>query len=365
MGGSVLKSAAPARPVGNGALQPGLFRQEALGDQPARTVSNLFENLRRLNRGEIIAEHPERHLQGTRVSVDRTHGHGNWELYRLDQELYVVVVDGVYDIMHMETVPGEGFMEFHLRLTGVLELTLPGNAGRVVVQGPRLLVWHQPEGLTVTETLKPQMRDTAISLYCRPQFLAELARRNGITHWPLLEELQSHPADAVFHRQFELSPTLLYVAKSLLENPYHRAVRLLYAEAKTLEILCEVLSQVQLLEFTAGAVPASDSEARRLDAARHILATQLSTPPRLLEIARTVGMSESKLKRTFKARFGTTVFDYGLECRMRHALQLLRCRRMSVGQVAYAVGYHHQTSFTSAFFQFFGFLPSKARTDMH
>jgi AraC-like DNA-binding protein len=76
-------------------------------------------------------------------------------------------------------------------------------------------------------------------------------------------------------------------------------------------------------------------------------------------------MSESKLKRTFKARFGATVFDYGLECRMRHALELLRCRRMSVGQVAYAVGYRHQTSFTSAFFQFFGFLPSKARTDMH
>jgi len=38
-------------------------------------------------------------------------------------------------------------------------------------------------------------------------------------------------------------------------------------------------------------------------------------------------MSESKLKRTFKSRFGATVFDYGLGCRMHHALQLLRRRR--------------------------------------
>jgi AraC-like DNA-binding protein len=38
---------------------------------------------------------------------------------------------------------------------------------------------------------------------------------------------------------------------------------------------------------------------------------------------------------------------------------------MCVGQVAYAVGYRHQTSFASAFKDFFGFLPSKARTEMH
>jgi len=33
-------------------------------------------------------------------------------------------------------------------------------------------------------------------------------------------------------------------------------------------------------------------------------------------------MSESKLKRAFKDYFGTTIFEYGLECRMRHALDL-------------------------------------------
>ena len=86
---------------------------------------------------------------------------------------------------------------------------------------------------------------------------------------------------------------------------------------------------------------------------------------RTCDVARSIGMSESKLKRSFKARYGTTVFDYGLECRMRHALELLRCKRMSVGQVAYAVGYRHQTSFASAFQEHFGFQPSKARTQMH
>jgi AraC-like DNA-binding protein len=345
--------------------RPGLFRQEVLGTERALTVTNLFSDLRRLNRGEIIAEHRERHLQGTRLVVDPSHGHGFWELYRLDRDLYVVAVDGVYDTGRVETVPGEGLVEFCIRLSGVLELSIPGCAGTVRVAGPQLLVWYQPPDVTVTESLRPKMRESCICLYCKPAFLRGLVERNGISQWPLLEQIHNHRGSTPFFRLLDLSPTLLYVAKSLLECPYRRAIRLLHAEAKALELLCEVLTQAQEPQDMTAWSPASAGESRRLDAARHLLRTQLSAPPRLQDIGRLVGMSESKLKRTFKSRFGATVFDYGLECRMHHALELLRGRRMSVGEVACAVGYRHQTSFTAAFVQFFGFLPSKARTEMH
>lgn len=97
--------------------------------------------------------------------------------------------------------------------------------------------------------------------------------------------------------------------------------------------------------------------------ARHIVITQHSPPPLISEIARRVGMSETKLKRTFKVRFGTTIFDMGLDARMRHALELLRCKHMPVSRVALSVGYSHQTSFASAFKKHFGFLPRAARQD--
>jgi transcriptional regulator GlxA family with amidase domain len=181
----------------------------------------------------------------------------------------------------------------------------------------------------------------------------------------LLEEIACHPPNRVWYRQAELSATLLYIATSLLESPYRRGIRLLHAEAKVLELLCEVLAIAeQQYEARSGAVT-TQNEARQLEAARCMVARNLSTPMRIRRVARAIGMSESKLKRMFKARFGVTVFDYGRDCRMRHALELLRCKRMSVGQVAYAVGYRHQTSFCSAFEEFFGFLPSKARTEMH
>jgi AraC-like DNA-binding protein len=222
---------------------------------------------------------------------------------------------------------------------------------------------YQPPGVAVTERIAPKVRDTGVSLYCRPKFLAELAQQNGIERWPILEEIQKQSATTVWMRQAELSPTLLYVGKSLLDSPYTRGIRLLHAEAKALELLCDVLAQGQ--EPESDSLIFTDLESRQLLHARRLLSTQLSEPLRVADIARAIGMSESKLKRTFKARFDITVFDFGLSCRMRHALQLLRCGRLSVGEVAYAAGYRHPTSFSAAFLDFFGFLPRKARTEMH
>lgn len=327
-------------------------------------MANLFTDLRQVNRGEMLAELPERHLQGTRLLIDRAHGHGTWELYRLDENLYVVAADGYYDIAPVESVPGEGMVEFHLRLSGVLEMRLPGYEAPVTVTGPQLLVMYQPPGIDVLERVAPRLHDTAVSLYFRPQYLAELGRRNGVARWPILEEIEQHKGTSVWHRQTALSPTLMYIGKSLLESPYRRGIRVLHAEAKALELLCEVMADAQQEDTRLHPVT-SEIEHRQIDAARRLLADNLNAPPRIRDIARAVGMSESKLKRTFKMRFGITVFDYGLEYRMRHALELLRCKRMSVGQVAYAVGYRHQTSFAAAFQQFFGFLPSKARSNMH
>jgi AraC-like DNA-binding protein len=342
----------------------GLHRQAMVGAGPAKTVQNLFSDLRLISRGEFIGEDVQRHLQGARVLIDRTEGHGTYELYRLDQDLYVIAADSTYDSPRFETVPGEGLVEFHLRVSGVLEMTLPGRFEPLVATGPSLLILYQPEGVDASECVLPKHRDVGVSLFCKPEYLADLLRRNSIARWSMLEEIEAHRgSNTVWHRLLPLSPGLLYVAKSLLQSRYRRGIRLLHAEAKSLELLCEVLSTADT-DAADDAPAVTDTEIRQLETARQMLLTGFSTPSRIADIARTVGMSESKLKRSFKARYGTTVFGFGLDCRMRHALHLLRARRMSVDQVAHEVGYRHQTSFSAAFREHFGFLPRSARNEM-
>jgi AraC-like DNA-binding protein len=341
----------------------GLFRQEFVGTSRAQTVKNLFADLRGVNRGEFIGEDTHRHLQGSRLMIDRTQGYGTWELYRLDQDLYVVAADGVYDSPRFEIVPGEGLVEFHLRLSGVLEMTLPRRFEPVIATGPCLLILHQPVGADVSERVLPKRRDIGVSLYCRPEYLTDLVHRNSISRWPLLEEIRAHQgSDSVWYRILPLSPGLLYVAKSLLQSPFRRGIRLLHAEAQALELLCEVLNSADAGLASRSSTP-KDTEVRQLEAARRVLCSQFTAPPRIAHIARVVGMSESKLKRCFKSRYGITIFDFGFERRMHHALHLLRTQRLSVEQIAHAVGYRHQTSFSSAFRQHFGFQPRCAQND--
>jgi len=343
----------------------GLFRADMLTAGPARSLRSLFADLRSVNHGQIFGEDPQRNTQGTRLMMDGSIGHGSWELYRLGSDLYIITGDSTYDsTSRTEILTGEGLLEFHLRLSGSLVLSVPGAASPVVVTGPCMMMLHQPPGIDVPERVVPESRDTGVSLYCRPQYLSDLAERNGIARWSGFDEIGRLGPVGVWYRQEPLSPTLLHIANSLLRNPYQGGVRLLRAEATALELLCEILTRSMSAAREAEPV-LSESEARQLDAARRLLATRLDTSLRTRDVARAVGMSQTKLKGAFKTRFDITVFDYGLECRMRHALELLRSRRIPVGQVARAVGYVHQTSFAAAFQQFFGFLPNHARKNMH
>jgi AraC family transcriptional regulator, transcriptional activator of the genes for pyochelin and ferripyochelin receptors len=133
----------------------------------------------------------------------------------------------------------------------------------------------------------------------------------------------------LWHRTLPLSPGLSYVAKDLLQNRYRHGVRLLYAEVKSLELICEVLSTAA--SGVVGVEAATtESETRRLESARQLLITGISNPPTVTYIAKSVGISPSTLKRRFKTRYGATVFEFGLDCRMRHALYSLSAKRMSV-----------------------------------
>jgi len=344
-----------------GAPSPtGIIRSALVGRQPAGTLRHLFANLRELTRGELIGEDPGRNAEGTRLRVDRTDGHGSYELYRLDRDLFILTIDCLFDSLRTEIVTGEGLLEFHVCLRGRLTMQFPNRSQPVVAQGPCLLLLYQPVGADMRERLEPGIRHTGISLYSRPGFLWELLHRNGIPECPLLHPVQSNDGREVWHKTLPLNAGLYSVATSLLQSPHQRGFRLLHAEAKALELLCQALSPTPN-EIDDDRSTLTTTVVGQLDAARRILSTQFTPIPHICGLARRVGMSESKLKRAFKEHFGTTIFEYGLECRMRHALELLRANTMSICQIAECAGYQHQTSFTAAFRDHYGFLPSDAR----
>lgn len=135
------------------------------------------------------------------------------------------------------------------------------------------------------------------------------------------------------------------------------ASRQLHLEAKGLELLSAWVDQFEAEQRAHGALSVSDVE--RLEHARSQLLQRMSTPPRLPELARLVGLNEAKLKAGFRLHFGETVYGYLRQQRMIEAHRLLRERRYTVTEVAWRVGYANPSKFAAAFKDHFGVSPSQ------
>jgi AraC-like DNA-binding protein len=133
--------------------------------------------------------------------------------------------------------------------------------------------------------------------------------------------------------------------------------RPLWLEAKGLELLAVIADE--LAEIDRAAKPTLDThEVERIERVRGLLIHRLDEPPTLTELARSAGISETKLKGEFRTRFGTSVFAYLRRARMERAQSLLEERRFNVSEVAMRVGYANPSKFAAAFRRELGMSPS-------
>ena len=91
------------------------------------------------------------------------------------------------------------------------------------------------------------------------------------------------------------------------------------------------------------------------------LTENLDTRVTIEELSRQYLMNPTTLKAVFKSVYGTSLAAHMKEHRMGKAAQLLRETEGSVAEIARAVGYESQSTFTAAFKEYFGLLPKEYR----
>ena len=95
---------------------------------------------------------------------------------------------------------------------------------------------------------------------------------------------------------------------------------------------------------------------RRLRKALTMLESHI--PRTVREMAKGVCLSPTYLQRLFKRETGVHVSDLLAEHRLQKAAHLLAESDLSIKQIAYAVGYKHQSSFVRAFERRFSLPPT-------
>lgn len=83
--------------------------------------------------------------------------------------------------------------------------------------------------------------------------------------------------------------------------------------------------------------------------------------PSQKQLAKEFALSESTLKRHFKAVYGRTMYDYYLEKKMALAKWFLQERKISVSETAYRLGYEKVSAFISIFKKYQKVLPGSLK----
>lgn len=182
-----------------------------------------------------------------------------------------------------------------------------------------------------------------------------------------LQQLIENDSVQRFHQPLGVTTHAMQVAlQQILNCTYQGMSKRMYLESKTLELLALQLTQWgdNNKKLAKSSVLRAD-DLERLHHAKEILTQNLEFPPSLRVLARQVGLNDYKLKRGFREVFGTTVFGCLLTHRMELAKQLLAEQRLSIAEVARAVGYASQSRFCHAFKRQFGITPRSYRTSLH
>ncbi len=132
------------------------------------------------------------------------------------------------------------------------------------------------------------------------------------------------------------------------------------AEGKPAVIVAVQPSVDEWLAIQPNDLPA-DREFGRFLPALKFISDQSSNSPTLLNIARSVHLSQFHFHRKFGELIGMTPKQYMLECQIAKAQSLLSEGVLELSKVAELCGFSHQSHFTSRFKQTTGLTPSRWR----
>ena len=154
-----------------------------------------------------------------------------------------------------------------------------------------------------------------------------------------------------------MSPGQEVTFQALRQPPVARGAQRLWYQAKTLELLSQMLFQATAPEefFCQRQKRVARERVERTTA---ILRSHLSEPPDIEALGAQVGCSSFYLSRLFSKEMGMTIPQYLRQVRIETAAELLLAGRHNVTEAAMEVGYSSLSHFSKAFCTTIGCCPA-------
>ena len=187
--------------------------------------------------------------------------------------------------------------------------------------------------------------------------LNELPNQEGELFSEMLNELVNPRDNYVEGPSFLMTPQMQQIVDSLFANTFTGKTKMMFFRSQITVLLSHFFGQLAA-SYQQKNQP---GETEKLNKAKEILSANLDNPPSLTELAKSIGINTTKLKKEFKAVFGVPVFKYLQNERLTTAHDMIRKEQATVQEAAWHVGYDSLSSFSNAFAKKFGYRPSQIK----
>lgn len=163
----------------------------------------------------------------------------------------------------------------------------------------------------------------------------------------------------VFNEQIRiLYPSLLKIINEMMTEAVNTTFKRYFIRIKTEELICRLLMELEKREEKQ-IYALNSHDTKSIYQIKERILHHLDTPPVIKELAISVHMSPSKLKRLFKQIFGNSIFNYYQDFRMKEAARLLKEEKLSVSEVGYQLGFTNLSHFSRIFKKHIGMNPKQ------
>lgn len=155
------------------------------------------------------------------------------------------------------------------------------------------------------------------------------------------------------------TPSIITTTDQIISCRYEEPLKMMYLKAKTIEIICDVVAQLNALSLRRGTrLRSADGKAQAIKTAAAIYRREIHNQPTIKQMALRVGLNHNELTIGFRELFGATPHAYARMVRMEEARVLLSAGQLSISEIARRVGYEGYSSFSRAYHMHYGHAPS-------
>jgi len=196
-----------------------------------------------------------------------------------------------------------------------------------------------------------------LSIILSKEFYYNIINEDWLLHEKFSKKILQKQPSYLTLKYLPFTPAIQWITSEIKHCTREGVLKRIYIESKIKELFIHQIEALIIKPLHTDKI--NEEDYAKLLEAKKIVENDYRNTPTLPELSRLISLNEFKLKKGFKACFGTTVKSYIIKLRMEHARELFQNKAATVTEAAYKCGYKDVSHFSAAFKGYYGFSPQK------